>query len=120
MMLEVPARSRPSVLAQPDPAHGVVGSLLQNQVRALTGRQNVVAEIDQVDATPDFRGRPNNFLVGERGILVEVRVLTLEHAVAEDKAAVLFPTATLPAMPMMYGTCAAGLPRNMSVTIDSC
>ena len=32
------------------------------------------------------------------------------------RAVVLFPTATLPAIPMTYGTFAAGLPRKVSVT----
>src|SRR3712207_1928094 len=67
------AGERPtSDLAQQDPAHLVVGGLLQDQSGAGAGRGDVVAQVGAVDRRPDAQRRLAGLLVGQAGEAVEV------------------------------------------------
>src|SRR4051794_27121579 len=45
--------------------HQVAPALAQDQVRTLPRRQNVVMQIDEIDALPDRCGGVDSFLIGE-------------------------------------------------------
>ena len=50
----------------------MIGTLAQHEVGARTRRQDVLAQVHQVDGVPNPRGRLARLLVGERRIAVEI------------------------------------------------
>src|SRR4029077_4058369 len=86
-------RSPPSGLKLPQRyvLDHVACSLLQDEVGALPRRQDVLVQIDEVDAIPD-RGRGvRRFLVAQAGIAVEERFRIAERGLAKRQEAVDVP-----------------------------
>src|SRR5947209_7038228 len=77
-------KSKPS---QRHALHYVVGTLLQNERRARTRRQNVILEIGEVGPLPDRDRGGGGFLVGQQRIAVEVGFWIGERGVAQRQEA---------------------------------
>src|SRR6516162_10395038 len=61
-----------SQLAQRDFLDAVAFRLLEDEVGALAGRQDVVVQIDEIDPGPDSSRGRNRLVVGEPRIAVEI------------------------------------------------
>src|SRR5690242_7468126 len=71
--------------AQADAANRVVAPLLQNQMRPLARRGDVLLQVDEVDLPPDRACLLHCFAVRERRIPVEVRFRVAEHGLAQGE-----------------------------------
>src|SRR6187455_584491 len=72
-------------------ANRVIPSLLENQVRPLAGRPYILAQVDEVDRTPDL-ARGLHGLVGcQRGVAMKIRGRVTEDGVAQGKEALDVP-----------------------------
>src|SRR5437870_7075172 len=80
-------------LAHPNPRNGVVRALDQNEVGALTCRQDVLSEVWAVHGGPDLPSHLLGSLVGQRRIPVEVGLRHLEGRGPQQKKARDVPTA---------------------------
>ena len=61
----------------------MVAVLVQNQVRALPGWQDILVQVDEIDAVPDAGSRRNGFFLVEFGEVSKIGVGLLEHAAAK-------------------------------------
>ena len=82
-----------SGLAQQDPAHTVLGVLGQDQGGPATGRSDVLAQVDQVDALPDLVRPSQGHVVGDLGEAPEVGARLGEGRVLESEEPVQVPAA---------------------------
>ena len=82
-----------SGLAQQDPAHTVLGVLGQDQGGPATGRSDVLAQVDQVDALPDLVRPSQGHVVGDLGEAPEVGARLGEGRVLEGEEPVQVPAA---------------------------
>src|SRR5437773_7022169 len=84
-----------SQLTQPDLVDPMVGTLDEDQVRALASRQDVLPEVRAVDRVPDGAGRSLSLVVGEAGISMEIRLRLLERGGPQEQEPLDVPVANV-------------------------
>src|SRR3954452_10442443 len=78
---------------QRDLLHHVIGALGQDEVGALPRRQDVLAQIDEIDARPDGGRGLDRLGIGELGVAVEVRYRITEGGEPQGQKSVHIPLA---------------------------